>query len=132
MGSLQGLAHVGIYTADIKKSSLFYTDMLGFELFDECTLDDKDGKITLVFLRSGTLILELIEFEKPLYRGDGLVDHFAIACHDIESVRENLRAKGIVFETEQIGYASNVLENGCKGIFFRGPDTERIEIVEVL
>ena len=119
MGSLQGLAHVGIYTANIKKSSLFYTDMLGFELFDECTLDDKDGKITLVFLRSGTLI-------------DGLVDHFAIACHDIESVRENLRAKGIVFETEQIGYAANVLENGCKGIFFRGPDNERIEIVEVL
>jgi catechol 2,3-dioxygenase-like lactoylglutathione lyase family enzyme len=54
----------------------------------------------------------------------------AIASEGIEAVCEKLKSGGVVFETKEIGYAANVLENGCKGIFFRGPDDERIEIVE--
>jgi lactoylglutathione lyase len=132
MAKLEGLAHVGIYVSNLKESARFYSETLNFVLFNECALENNDGKVKLGFLRSGNLVLELIELEKPPFRCDGLVDHFAIASEDIETVCEKLRDQGIVFETEEIAYAPNVLGNGCKGIFFRGPDNERIEIVEIL
>jgi lactoylglutathione lyase len=130
MAKLGGLAHIGVYTSNINRSVQFYTDVLDFERFSECVLEENDNHVKLAFLQNGNLILELIEFAKPLHRGDGIIDHFAIASEDIETICEKLKSKGIVFETKEIGYAANVLENGCKGIFFRGPDDERIEIVE--
>jgi lactoylglutathione lyase len=130
MVKLKDIAHIGIYTSDINRSVQFYTGILDFEKFSECVLEENGGPVKLAFLRNGNLTLELIEFARPFHRGDGLIDHFAIASEGIEAVCEKLKSRGIVFETKEIGYAANVLENGCKGIFFRGPDDERIEIVE--
>ncbi|MDR0402778.1 MAG: VOC family protein [Treponema sp.] len=130
MAKLGDLAHIGVYVSNTHRSVQFYTNVLGFERFSECELEENGNPVKLAFLRNGNLILELIEFAKPIHRGDGIVDHFAITSEDIETICENLKSKGIVFETKEIGYAANVLENGCKGIFFRGPDNERIEIVE--
>jgi lactoylglutathione lyase len=132
MPKLEGLAHVGIFVSNINRSKGFYSEQLDFKCFSECVLDDPNGPIKLAFLRSGNLTLELVEFSKPEQRTPGTVDHFAIASEDIEAVCEMLKKRGIVFETKEIGHASNVLSNGCKGIFFRGPDNERIEIVEEL
>jgi lactoylglutathione lyase len=130
MAKLGGLAHIGVYTSNIDRSIQFYTGILDFEQFSESVVVENNSPVKLAFLCNGNLILELIEFAKPFHRGDGTIDHFAIASEDIETICERLKTKGIVFETQEIGYAANVLENGCKGIFFRGPDNERIEIVE--
>jgi lactoylglutathione lyase len=132
MAKLEGLAHVGVFIADIERSKQFYAEILDFELIYECTLDDKNGPVKLAFLRNGNLTLELVQFADFRQKADGTVDHFAIAAEDIEKVCEALIDRGIAFETKEIGYASNVFANGCKGIFFRGPDNERIEIVEIL
>jgi lactoylglutathione lyase len=132
MAKLEGLAHVGIFVSNINRSKKFYSEILNFQCFSECVLDDPKDRIKLAFLKSGNLTLELVEFSNPEQRTAGTVDHFAIASEDIEAVCEMLRGRGIVFETKEVGYASNVLANGCKGIFFRGPDNERIEIVEEL
>lgn len=133
MAKLRGLAHVGLFVADLPRSIEFYNNMLDFETINECALDEADGTTTkIAFVKNGDLTIELIQKENPDTLTDGKFDHIAMAVEDIAAVRDMLAGRGIEFETEEIAHAPNVMPNGAKWILFRGPDNEHLEINEVL
>jgi len=129
MAKLKNLAHVGVFVDDIERSKKFYQDLLGFSVTWEC---DQPDNVKIAFVQNGSVILELVQFPKPLNRSDGVVDHIAIAVEDIESIKKTLDEKGIIFESNEIVYGKGVFENDSKWILFRGPDNEHLELTEVL
>jgi lactoylglutathione lyase len=132
MVNILGLDHIGIYVKDLEVSKRFYCDKLDFTVIHETTFKEDTGIDKIAFLRAGDVTIELIQ--TPVYkkREDGPVEHIAFKVKDIESTAERLRAKGIVFDTENITFAPNFFDKGDKWIFFRGPDGEHLEINEVL
>ena len=135
MGNIGNLGHIGMYVSDITRSKAFYGDILGFECFYEYDSPSDDGAgAKVAFVRNGNLILELVQFNNPKVsegRRDGLIDHIAIAVHNVEEVQVELRAKGIQFEKPEIVLMS-IFDKGSKWLLFRGPDGEHLEVAEVL
>ena len=129
---LDGLAHVGIFVADVDVSKKFYTEKLDFQVKQETTLPSNDGTIKIVFVENGNLVIELVQFPVLAKKADGWVDHIAIKTKNIEAARDELQKRGIEFEEKEITYAANVGKSGDKWILFRGPDGEHLELNEEL
>lgn len=133
MNGLKGLAHIGLFINDIERSITFYRDILGFEIIWRLDAEEPDGSITKVcFIRLGDLTIEIVQRPFQEKRSDGWVDHIAILVENIEAAAEELRQKGIVFETEEPVLGAGVFANGAKWLLFRGPDGEHLEISEIL
>lgn len=133
MAKLEGLAHIGLFVADLQASKNFYEDILDFKTIWECSVNEANGTVTdVAFVQNGCLTLELVRLQNLQDRPDGKVDHIAMKVEDIESVKRTLLEKGVVFETEEVVYCKDVFENGSKWILFRGPDNERLELTEVM
>jgi lactoylglutathione lyase len=129
---LDGLAHIGVFVADIEVSKKFYTEILDFKVIEEVDLDDPNGVIKVAFAKNGGLVLELVQFPKTAKKTDGPVDHIAFNVKNIEGVRSLLEKRGLVFEEKEITHAPNVFPGGSKWILFRGPDGEHLELNERL
>ena len=125
---LLGLAHIGILVTDAEASKDFYLNTLRFDLKAEHTLPNG---VRLVFCDAGSCQIELVCPPAGMKKPEGVVSHIAIECKNIEKWVEELRAKGVYFESEQIGVMENLL-GGAKNIFLHGPDGERIELWEYL
>ena len=123
-----GVAHVGLYIKDVERSIKFYQEILGFEMIRRFT--SLEGNL-MAFMKSGNLIIELIQHVEWMDRKDGLFDHIAMEVTDIEAVSEALKAKGITFEAD-IYYDSLVTDAGVKYQAFRGPDGEHLEIYQYM
>ena len=121
------LAHVGVFVGDLERSKKFYTEVLEFDVIEECMV----GDVAVAFVRNGNLTLELICDPAAQPRKDGIVDHFAMQSTNIEQIKEKLEARGIEFEGGEITVAPQVFPNGSKWMLFRGPDGEPLEISEV-
>lgn len=133
MTQIIGLSHIGVYTKDITISIKFYQEFLGFRLEYTKNLVKEDGTTKLAFLEAGNCIIELIQPSKlglVDQRTAGIVDHVALSVADIDAVISNLKAAGVVFETETA--TTVALKNGAKNVFFSGPSGERIELFEWL
>jgi lactoylglutathione lyase len=131
-GELKGLAHIGIYTADIEKSTHFYRDILGFEVFYTKEMPNSSGTTRLAFVRTGSCIIELIQpantdemGEKP----NGAIDHIAIEAKDLDQLVCRLWDEGVAFETDHVIEVPDLF-NGAKIIFCKGPNGERLEFFE--
>ena len=125
---IKAYAHTGLYIKDVERSKKFYADVLGFECVCEFTNSTGDR---LAFMKSGSLVIELIQHLKWMDRKDGLFDHIAMEVEDIESVSADLKAKGIAFE-DDIYFDVNVFDRGVKYQAFRGPDGEHLEIYQIM
>lgn len=125
---ITGAAHVGLYIKDVERSIRFYEDVLGFTLIHRFT--SLEGNL-MAFVKSGSLIIELIQHVQWMDRKDGLFDHIAMEVDDIEAVSAKLEAKGITFEAP-IYLDKLVTEAGVKYQAFRGPDNEHLEIYQYL
>jgi len=129
-----GLEHIGIFTPDIQKSEDFYINKLGFDLVSHEKIIKNGDTLYLHFLKAGTCVIELIELpDKSIAanRGAGLIDHFSIQVNDIDALVNELKQKGIEFETEEPAIV-NIFEKGIKSIFFKGAFGERIEFCQSL
>lgn len=127
MGKITGLAHIGVFVSDLERSMKFYTENLGFESEG---MDDL-GATKLGFLKNGTCLIELVchsTYTNPPTRG--IVDHICLEVENIEEVVETLKASGIPMENDASVGFSDKIRGGVKNIFFRGPDGERIELME--
>jgi lactoylglutathione lyase len=129
---LEGLAHIGVFVADIEVSKKFYTEMLDFKVIEETSLQSPDGVIKIAFVQNGNLVIEIVQFPKTVKKSDGPVDHIAMNVKNIEGVRDLLLERGIEFEEEEITHAPGVFPKGSKWILFRGPDGEHLELNERL
>ncbi|MBQ3080312.1 MAG: VOC family protein [Clostridia bacterium] len=125
-GVVTGLHHIGVHVRDAKISEKFYVELLGFEK----TAEFHNGPTTLVFVKAGSCVIELIENADKTERPKGVIDHVALQVKDIESLVCRLIEKQIVFDTMDI-QVNPWLFGGAKNIFFKGPDGERIEFFEV-
>lgn len=119
----KGLAHIGIMTDDPDKCAKFYIDNLGFRPYHEAALRD----FKIVFVENNGMIIEFVG--KGGVPHPGTVDHIAIEVQGIEALVEELRAKGIEFESDTINTMS-IFPSGCKNIFFKGPAGERVEFFD--
>jgi len=129
---ITGLAHIGVFVADMSASKEFYTNVLGFECYHEAQLPGDDAPTKLAFLRCGTCEVELVAIPGYEKRADGPIDHIALSVSDIDAMAACLKGQGIVFDTQRPNELPMVFDKGVKCIFFRGPDGERIELSEVL
>ena len=128
-GKITGLAHIGLFVSDITRTREFYENVLGFKCIFSYMAD---GGITPVaFEKNGSCVIEVVQIDGAEKREDGHVDHIALAVENIEDLCEQLRAKGIEFESRDITVCPECFPNGSKWILFRGPDNERLEIAEV-
>jgi lactoylglutathione lyase len=135
MNNFKGLAHIGLFTSDIEKSKKFYTENLGFKLDYESILEQPDnGWLKLAFINLNGMIIELLEpsDKENMKKGDnGCVEHLAVEVQNLLDVVEDLKAKGIKFETEQPAKHDKLFK-GVLSIFFEGPNGERLELFEFL
>ena len=125
---IRGYAHTGLYIKDVERSKKYYSEILNFTCVCEFTNETGDR---LAFMKSGDLIIELIQHKVWMDRRDGLFDHIAMRVDDIEAVSATLAARGVEFE-DDIYFERRVFDNGVKYQAFRGPDGEHLEIYQVL
>ncbi|GHU81688.1 hypothetical protein FACS189468_4780 [Spirochaetia bacterium] len=131
MAKVTGLFHIGIFVKDVKKSAQWYEEFLGFKTTWECSFVE-GNEYTIAIIENGSCVIELVQSPGFGKLGDGVTDHVALAVDDLEGMIKQLAAKGIKFETAEPVFKANVLKNGTKWIFFRGPDNEHIELSQAL
>lgn len=116
--------HLSLVVKDSGRSADFYSQVLGCTIIDSFSSE----ALKIVYLQSGTLTIELLEYcpAQPTQRGAGIYDHIAFAVPDIEQAVMQLKGKGLQFESD----SPRLAMSGQKIIFFSGPDNERIELIE--
>ena len=84
-----GLDHLVLRVRDQGVSKRFYCDTLG------CTVDDINERISLLQLRFGEQLIDLLPAEPGAARGG--LDHFclSIRCDDLGKVAEELSRRGV-------------------------------------
>ncbi len=126
----KGLAHIGLFVADIERSVKFYTEVLDFRLIWQNINISPKGDVSVSFVQNMDCVLELICFPEPEKRNEGSFDHIALRVENLDSVMDRLKLKDITFEEGSYEEAPQVFENGSRWVFLRGPDDERIELNE--
>ncbi|HWN55203.1 MAG TPA: VOC family protein [Methylomirabilota bacterium] len=113
-----GLDHIVLRVSDQEAAQRFYIDVLG------CTLDHVNARISLVQLRFGEQLIDLLP-GRPSAEG---LDHFclSIRCADLGTVREALAGRGVTLEGEVVE------RRGAYGtgpsLYLRDPDGYLIEL----
>jgi catechol 2,3-dioxygenase-like lactoylglutathione lyase family enzyme len=115
-----GLDHLVLRVRDQGLSQRFYVDVLG------CTLDHVNERISLVQLRFGEHLIDLLPGERG--DGGGGLDHFclSIRCRDLARVRDDLRARGVAVEGDVVE-RRGAFGSGAS-LYLRDPDGYRIEL----
>jgi lactoylglutathione lyase len=130
-GKITGLGHIGVFVEDIDRSIKFYTEVLGFELYEKAEVPEDGGVTICAFIRNGSCVVELVQKPGAQPRTDGPVDHIAMAVDDVDAVMAHLKKHGIVFETDGPVHLPMIFD-GVRFACFRGPDGEHLEICQVL
>lgn len=126
---VKGLGHISIYVDDLDKAKRFYAEVLGFRQL--CVSLGEDDHSTMCFFTNGELTLELVGFEEPKHRQDGLIDHICFRVEDIRRSAETLREWGYALD-EEIALDPCIYENGGLFMIFRGPNGERLQLEQRL
>jgi catechol 2,3-dioxygenase-like lactoylglutathione lyase family enzyme len=115
-----GLDHVVLRVKDQTASRRFYIETLG------CTLDHVNERISLVQLRFGDQLIDLLPGERgPDDRG---MDHLCLSvrCADLGAVRDALKARDVPVDGDVVE------RRGAYGtgpsLYLRDPDGYRIEL----
>ena len=125
---LKKIHHIAIICTDYEKSKDFYVNKLGLEILAEVHRKERDSyKLDLAL--NGNYVIELFSFPNPPARPSrpearGL-RHLAFAVNDVEKVKSDLEAKGIISEPIRIDEFT-----GKKFTFFEDPDGLPLEIYE--
>jgi len=129
---INGLHHIGVYTVDRDRSIHFYENMLGFVTTWSDDVPLPAGIFKAAMLRQGSCVIELVQPPDASRVGTvhGPVQHIALEVDDIKEVVVALKAKGAVFESEEITAMPEFTQCGVWHIFIKGPSGERIELVE--
>ncbi len=144
---ISGVHHTCVIVSDMDKSLKFYRDILG--MLEEVNLKfdadpvmmDLPGtkpKQHLVMLSAGNTIIELIQYIEPKGKPcdrkpcDTANMHICFQVEDINKTYEEIKAMGISFHRDPdfIDESGGAL-NGYGYVYFRGPDNEILEFIQV-
>jgi len=115
-----GLDHIVLRVRDQEASKRFYVEMLG------CSVDHINEKISLVQLRFGEQLIDLLPEKAEATRGG--LDHFclSIKCDDLGKVAGELRQRGVTVDGDVVD------RRGAYGqgpsLYIRDPDNYQIEL----
>jgi len=117
-----GLDHVVLRVRDQAVSQRFYVDVLG------CAVDHVNTRISLVQLRFGQALIDLLPADGPPPPEGRGMDHvcLSIRCDDLAAVATALRARGVTLDSDV------VQRRGAFGdgpsLYIRDPDGYRLEL----
>jgi catechol 2,3-dioxygenase-like lactoylglutathione lyase family enzyme len=145
-GSIRGLNHVGLTTADLDSSVRFYGDGLGLRLRDRGETDSpelstliglSDTKLRWAeFYLPGGQILEILEYVSPT--GTPLVQrtcdpgsaHFAFEVRGIDALYDRLEQQGVTVRSRPVLIEEPGDWEGYRCIYAVDPDGFTVEFVE--
>ena len=128
MSGIYGIHHICVHTPDIEKSIEFYREIMGFGLIGRETCDFGE----YAMMRLNESLLELIQpnEQNELTFGDiGSLTHIGLGVKGIESVLEELRAKGVPLLSDGIE-DDDAPMGGLRVIQLLGPSQEHINLYE--
>ena len=128
MGEIYEIHHICIHAKDLDESIAFYHDFFGFDLVGRESCEAEE----YAMLRLGPSRLELIQPHRPKEEdfGDcGSITHIGLGVRDIDSVVDDLRARGVKFLSEEIEDKDEPL-GGLRAIQLLGPADEHINLYE--
>ncbi len=123
---LEKVDHVGIQVRDLDRSIRFYSEVFGLSVRKRARLNDTTE---LAFLPVGDSEIELVckQGEFPFAR-EGIVNHLAFRVADVAAILDHLRK----YNAELIHEQPRLLESvGARIAFFRGPDGEKLELLDL-
>lgn len=141
---IASLHHVGISVTNLERALAFYIELLEMEiaappfpingpaLEQIMGLQHLQGRMAVV--RSGTLLIELFEFEQPRpltkdpnypVSNHGL-SHFGIEVNDVEAAYQRLAEAGVRFHSPVMK-----LQHGVKATYGRDFDGNVFELLEM-
>jgi len=133
-GKITGMHHVCIYTSDIDQSIAFYK-LLGFRVIykvvEKPEVLDKKYPQKYALIRLGNCSIELLNPRVDNLNTEprGVIGHIGFNVENIEALHEDLKRKGIKFNTEDIVHVDKMY-NGIKLITFKGPSGEGLTLYE--
>lgn len=126
--NIKRIEHIAINTSNMKASSEFYRDILGFKQME--TIENGDNTITYFLLPDGAR-LELFDYhgENRAYErrdSDAGLRHIAFEVENVEAHERELREKGV-----NITLAATDLHHlGARVLLFTDPDGVTLEFCE--
>ena len=143
---LEWMNHTGLVVSDMERSLTFYRDTLGFKEELNAIREGPgisevvgfpDARLHIVYLGTGDLkhSVELIQYLNPpggrvapTNRNDVGATHLGIVVDDLDSVYQELSAKGVKFLTPPVQRESSIY--GRKVCYLQDPDGNWLEFLE--
>lgn len=124
---IKKVEHTAIIVKNMDDTLAFYSSIFGFKL----RMRGSNAKREMAFIYHGVypdfeieLIRDLIPGQE--YSVNGVVNHIAFAVDDIEESIKYYSSKGVIFKSA----SPNIAIDGRKTIFFEGPNSELLQLVE--
>ena len=128
MSGIYGIHHICVHTPEIEKSIAFYRDIIGFSLIGRETCDF--GEYAMMKLNVSRLeLIQPNEQDEDTFGDKGSITHIGLAVEGIDSVWDDLRAKGVPLLSSEIE-DDDAPMGGLRVIQLLGPSQEHINLYE--
>ena len=128
MSGIYGIHHICVHTPEIEKSIAFYRDIIGFSLIGRETCDF--GEYAMMKLNDSRLeLIQPNEQDEDTFGDKGSITHIGLAVEGIDSVWDDLRAKGVPLLSSEIE-DDDAPMGGLRVIQLLGPSQEHINLYE--
>lgn len=144
--------HINVVVTDLARSVKFYTELLGFRLTREATLEGEwidrivglkgvRGRVAYVVATAGEPRIELLCYDTPVGENPAVnarantvgLRHFALRVDNIAAMTATLRAAGVEVFSDPVKVPGGVVQHdqGEKTlVYFLDPDGVIIELAE--
>jgi glyoxylase I family protein len=137
-----GLNHIGVTVTDVEKSTAFYRDVVGMDVFLRSQMEgewfdtltfNKGAVIDIAYLKLGEFMLQLIEYKAgggdtfPLAHHHVGNPHLCINVDDVDKKHEEAIAHGGLNPTPIV----NVAGSAIRSFYVHDPDGLPVEFLQM-
>lgn len=149
---IRAVDHINIVVRDLERSVRFYTDLLGFRLAREATLEGAwidrivglegvKGRVAYVVAPAGEPRIELLAYDAPVgvdpvgnRRANTVgLRHIALQVDDIAAMTAKLRAAGVTVFSDPVKVPAGVVKHDAGEktlVYFLDPDGVILELAQ--